>query len=122
MTGSRRWTDRETILHALADAWAELNVGRDVVLVSGACPTGADAIAEEIWENYLGLTVERHPPDWARYGKSAGPLRNTQMVALGADICLAFPLPGSRGTVHCMRQAEQAGIPVRVVDAQSMQK
>jgi hypothetical protein len=36
------------------------------------------------------------------------------MVALGADICLAFPGPGSIGTWHCIKAAANAGIPVRI--------
>jgi hypothetical protein len=36
------------------------------------------------------------------------------MVGLGADLCLAFPLPGSTGTPHCVGLARAAGIPVRV--------
>jgi hypothetical protein len=34
------------------------------------------------------------------------------MVSLGADICLAFPQPGSKGTWDCARKAADAGIPV----------
>lgn len=105
-----------------------------MVVVHGKCPTGADEIAD-MWciraELILGyqVTVERYPADWQRTcdgrctharrfknGKpwcpSAGPLRNQYMVNLGADECLAFPLPGSRGTWDCVRRARAAGIPV----------
>lgn len=34
------------------------------------------------------------------------------MVDLGADLCLAFPLPDSRGTKDCMARAKKAGIKV----------
>jgi hypothetical protein len=107
VTGSRNWTNDEAILAAFADY-----AGQDVTLVSGACPTGADALAEEIAERFLGWEVERHPADWDRHGKAAGPIRNQEMVDLGADVCLAFPLGESRGTRHCMAAAKRAGIPV----------
>lgn len=111
ITGSRHWTDRETVMAALVGEWS----GPDGVLVSGACPTGADRMAEEMWE-FLGGVVQRHPADWDRYGKKAGPIRNQEMVDLGADICLAFPLPDSRGTVDCVKRARAAGIPVRLIE------
>jgi YspA, cpYpsA-related SLOG family len=108
VTGSREWTDKQTIHRALFDhgRWGD-------TLVSGSCPTGADRIAEDYWRAFG--PIERHPAKWSE-GKSAGPRRNQEMVDLGADICLAFPLPESRGTRHCMEAANRAGIPVRVYE------
>ena len=82
----------------------------EVTVVHGDAP-GADTLAKQVAEEY-GMQVEAHPADWRKHGKAAGPLRNQRMVALGADICLAFPEPGSRGTLDCMRRAEAAGIGV----------
>lgn len=115
VTGSRRWTDRDAVRDAILEAWTSLGEDRDTVLVHGACPRGADKIADEFWDGYLGYPVERHPAEWTRYGRAAGPLRNQQMVDLGADVCLAFLMPGSRGTADCARRAERAGIPVEKV-------
>lgn len=70
---------------------------------------GADALADEIARHW-GWTPEAHPADWDCFGRSAGHRRNTEMVALGADVCLAFPLGESRGTRGCMRLAAIAGI------------
>ena len=104
ITGSRDWTDEGLI-------WNVLSPYLPAVLVHGACPTGADEIASTLWVANGG-TEEPHPADWS-LGKKAGPLRNQEMVDLGADICLAFPLLESRGTRDCMRRATAAGIPVR---------
>ena len=108
VTGSRDWRDWATVAKALKDASSELRT----VVVSGACPTGADMIAERYAED-RGWTIERHPADWDKYGKKAGPIRNSQMVALGADVCLAFIRNESKGATHTSRIAGQAGIPVK---------
>lgn len=113
ITGSRTWRDEQTIRNALAAVVFQHDPA-NVTIVHGACPTGADAIADRIATDWgSGLTVERHPADWERYGRRAGPLRNQHMVDLGADLCLAFQVNGSRGTADCIRRAERAGIPVR---------
>jgi hypothetical protein len=116
VTGSRDWTDEGAIMDALADVSGELTgvVGGPVTLVHGACPTGADKIAHEVAIRWC-WPIEAHPADWS-VGKKAGPERNQRMVDLGADVCLAFPLANSRGTRDCMRRAEAAGIPVKVVE------
>jgi hypothetical protein len=88
------------------------------VIVHGACPSGADAMAAE-WARDYGVTAEPHPADWSGCGKAAGFIRNAEMVSLGADVCLAFYKQGAgnKGTDHCASQAEKAGIPVRRVTA-----
>lgn len=112
ITGSRDWQDRDAIWRALGDTVGPIDITRETVLVSGACPRGADALAEE-WARKYGLTIERHPANWQLEGKRAGFIRNARMVHLGADVCLAFIRNGSRGASHTARLAEQAGIPTR---------
>ena len=112
ITGSRDWTDRDTLYQALAQ-----HAEPYATVVSGACPTGADRMAEEWGEIQPDITVERHPADWERFGRSAGPKRNREMVNLGADICLAFIKNNSRGASMTADLAERADIPtVRFVE------
>lgn len=116
VTGSRSWDDHDTVRAALAVArW---DAAGPMVVVHGACTSGADAIASWWCRQFartkgLGITEERHPADWERHGRRAGFVRNAEMVALGADVCLAFIRAASPGASHCARLAEEAGIPTR---------
>jgi hypothetical protein len=106
ITGSRSWTDETTIRRELL---ARYRPG--AVLVSGACPKGADAMCERAWRQ-LGGQVERHPADWQRYGRRAGMVRNEAMAVLGADECLAFIRDRSPGSTAMAAMAERLGIRV----------
>lgn len=112
VTGSRDWFDQEAIWKALAAVIRELPADRDLVIVHGACPSGADHMAHE-WARGFGAVIEAHPANWQINGKRAGFIRNQHMVNLGADVCLAFIRNGSRGASHTALIAKEAGIPVR---------
>ncbi|HKN44274.1 MAG TPA: DUF2493 domain-containing protein [Propionibacteriaceae bacterium] len=114
VTGSRDWDDEQRVFDALYTYWLAAEAPSELTLVSGHCPTGADAIAERIVTNAgMGWEPELHPADWDTHGKSAGFRRNAEMVNLGADFCLAFIKNGSKGATHTADLAEKAGIPVR---------
>lgn len=120
VTGSRDWTDREAIEEGITGYWWDAGCSRDVTVIHGHCPRGADRIADEVCTGatVLGepVIVERHPAEWDTHGKAAGFIRNQQMVDLGADVCLAFIKGGSKGATDCANRAESAGIPtVRIV-------
>ena len=104
ITGSRTWTDVQFIKELFA--W---HPPKEVTLVSGNCPLGADAICEQIAKEF-GWMLELHPADWKKHGKSAGFKRNKEMVDLGADKCYAFIKDGSKGATHTANLAEKAGI------------
>lgn len=112
VTGSRTWTDVDTISEALNETWWIAPPDDPFIIVHGHCPLGADSIADN-YARYSRWTVERHPADWEQWGKRAGFLRNIEMVEAGADICLAFIKDNSRGATHCADAAERAGIPTR---------
>lgn len=102
VTGSRDWDDELAIRHAL------FTLPQDTVIVHGDAP-GADRMAQRLAREF-GFADEPHPAKWRTLGKSAGPIRNQEMVDLGADICFAFPGPESVGTWDCVRRAQKAGI------------
>jgi hypothetical protein len=122
VTGSRSWTNVHLLRGVLRDVHRE---HPDAVLVSGRCRGGADAFAELCWASFCGFPtaaeaiaagrIEPHPADWDQFGDAAGPKRNGEMVAAGADECVSFweKGAGNRGTASCVGLARKAGIPVR---------
>lgn len=112
--GSRKFTDSNLMVQALTELrdWAQ---GRPLTIVHGDAP-GADSLAASLARELIpNATIEPHPADWRRFGKVAGPLRNTEMVSLGADLGLAFYIDSveSRGTDHCVGLMTSVGIPVK---------
>lgn len=116
VTGSREWEDVSTISQALYNAFVELGADNETRLLSGGCPSGADRIAEDIWENELGLVVDQFPALWKEHGNAAGPIRNKQMIDTKPDIVLAFPKGESRGTRGAIQMAEKAGLDIRTFE------
>lgn len=121
ITGSRTWTGKRAearinIILSILAALCEV-LGTKLTVVHGACPEGADAITDAwlVRHEDAGVHAERHPADWDQYGKAAGPLRNSEMVTLGADLCIGFLREGSRGTSHTLALARSAGIPTFTV-------
>ena len=123
VTGSREWDSPLEVYERLADVRAAAHEGGQYdrfIVVHGACPQGADKHAAR-WTLFpdafadMPVIGEPHPADWDTFGKRAGFIRNAEMVALGASVCLAFYKQGAgnRGTDHCAKLAEAAGIQVR---------
>jgi hypothetical protein len=116
VTGSRDYGEPETVWSALDEIRA---LGEPIVVVHGHCLTGADAFAD-VWargrfRDGEDVRPERWEAKWRLYGNAAGPRRNREMVAAGADRCLAFfaPPPAlNEGTAGCVKLARAAGIPV----------
>jgi hypothetical protein len=113
VTGSRDWTDARSIeLEMFRALYETKTTFSEAVLIHGACPTGADALADA-YARATGMHIIRRPADWERYGKRAGFLRNAELVDLGPDVCLAFIRSKSRGATMTANLAEKAGIEVR---------
>lgn len=123
ITGTRDGWNPDHLEHVLrewfwtlsgADDWDTMATLEPVVLVHGDAP-GVDKQAARIWEK-RGLPTEPHPAKWKELGKGAGPARNSEMVNLGADQCIAFPGPSSVGTYDCLFKARRANIPTEIYE------
>ena len=81
-------------------------------IISGAAP-GTDTIAA-LFAMHMGIPLDQYPiseADWAKYGRAAGPRRNSRMIVEGKpDKVLAFN--GGPGTRNMIQQAKNNDIPV----------
>ena len=109
--GSRDYHDRETVFCALDHLFAADKEEKHVIL-SGHC-TGVDRLAEE-YAAMRGYEVRLFLPDWARYGRAAGPKRNLEMVT-AADRVVAFWNRTSRGTASLISCARKLGRPLQII-------
>lgn len=107
--GDRHWTDRECMEREMAR--------HPITVVIEGEQRGADKMSRAMAESQV-VPVEPYPADWDRYGKAAGPIRNTQMLREGKpDLVIAFhdDLAHSKGTKDMIRQALKAEVPVIAV-------
>lgn len=115
ITGWRGWPveHRQFIWSELDGLWQKFGIPFErnrIIIVHGQCPYGGVDLHAESWAKVQRQRWEPYPADWDAHGKAAGPRRNTEMVALGANLCIGFPGSGSRGTWDCLQKVTDAGI------------
>lgn len=98
--GSRNWPEWFQVKKTLYRL--SLALGRFTVLHGGA--RGADSHCGAM-ARILGLEVEVMRPDWLKYGKRAGMLRNTSMLERQPDYVVAFWDGSSRGSLDTIQKA-----------------
>lgn len=80
-------------------------------IVSGGAK-GADSIAE-LLAKWSGKEMIVYYPDWDKYGKQAGFIRN-RLIINDSDCVLAFWDLKSKGTLNSIQLATKKGIPVHI--------
>lgn len=104
--GGRDFTKRSLAFRALD----RINDQYGITVVIDGMAKGADTLAHE-WAKARGVDNIRYPADWAKYGRSAGPIRNKAMIEEGKpEMGVAFP--GGRGTDNMKMQMKKAGIKI----------
>lgn len=79
----------------------------DTLVHGGA--RGVDSVAAQT-ATYLGNAIETHQANWGKHGKSAGGIRNQEMVDTGLDIVVQFR--GGAVTSDMVKRCKVAGIMV----------
>lgn len=99
-------TNRDLVFRTLD----RLHRERGIAIVIHGKARGADTLADE-WATANNIPRMPMAADWARHGRSAGPIRNGEMLFHGRpDGVVAFS--GGVGTADMVRQARIAGVPV----------
>lgn len=91
--GTRTFNDF-SILQRVMSRWVEVNGWPTEIVTGGA--KGADYLGG-IWASNREILLHQFLANWHRWGKQAGPKRNSEMVAI-ADGCIAFWNGISKGT------------------------
>lgn len=107
VNGSRGFQDYELMQESLRPYFSA-----DDVLLSGGAK-GADSLAEKFAaEN--GIRVIRYLPDWEKYGKPAGIIRNEEMLN-SSQMLISFHDGKSPGTAHAISYAKRNNIECVVI-------
>lgn len=116
--GSRNFTNRVFLEAKLRKLTTKLT---SFEVVTGACPTGADKMAED-WAlkqfPAKRIKITRFHAEWSVHGKGAGPMRNKEMADYAGPkgVCIAFRNKSglSPGTDNMISQAKKTGMKVVV--------
>jgi len=111
--GGRDFCDKELCFKALDKLLEEFD---NLEIVSGHAK-GADAFGEEYARIHF-LKTAIFKPDWKKYGRGAGPIRNSEMLKYameGIPVVIAFWNGKSKGTQNMIDRARKANAKVYIV-------
>lgn len=110
VSGSRDWSDQsriEKIFLEIKEKRGGEEDGEEIELIHGDCQ-GLDILAGKVAKK-LGWKVSTFPAQWGAYGKSAGPIRNRQMLDQKPDLVIWFHdnISESKGTKDLLNEAKK---------------
>lgn len=106
VVGSRTFSDRQNLYDVLSQ-YQKI----DLIISGGA--NGADKIAEAYAKD-KGIKTKIFLPDWAKYGNSAGIIRN-KLIVESCDLLIAFWDGESKGTRFSIDYAKKINKDWRVI-------
>ena len=114
--GGRHFNNYQLLDTVLEDLIEDLDIDySDIEIVSGHCE-GADMLGEKFAQNHNSINLKVFPANWRLYGKSAGPIRNKEMINYISNfqnkLVIAFVSPNSKGTRNTIELAKKKGIRV----------
>jgi hypothetical protein len=103
--GGRDYTNHERAMIVLD----EVHARQPITLIIEGGARGADRLGRD-WAKLHNIPVHTEEAQWAKFGRSAGALRNIEMLKQSPDLVVAFK--GGKGTAHMTLIARAAGIPL----------
>jgi hypothetical protein len=110
--GSRTFNNYELLKEVMEDYLNRDNELNCELVVSGGA-NGADSLGER-WARENNIQTLIFKPDWKKYGKSAGFIRNEDIIK-NSDFVVVFWDEISKGSKHSIDLAIKHDIPVRIV-------
>ena len=108
--GGRHFNDYNALESLVDSVFVEKGLtNNEVEIVSGHCE-GADMLGEMYAKNH-GIVCKVYPAEWTKYGRAAGPIRNSQMIEYASEssipIVVAFVSPRTKGTIDTIIKAKE---------------
>ena len=112
IVGSRTFRDKDLLWKTMDGLTYDGKPVTPALIVSGGA-SGADTLGEA-WAKAHAIPIKIFKPDWLKYGRAAGPIRNRDIVQ-EADLVVAFWDGVSKGTLSTRNEARKAGKPFMCV-------
>jgi hypothetical protein len=111
VNGSRDFNNSELMDKHLRSRIPKGSEDLYTLILGGAI--GADTLAEQwAYDNKVKYIIL--VPDWHRFGKAAGPIRNKQMLDISQEL-ISFWDGSSKGTKNAIDTAKTMGIPTTII-------
>lgn len=111
IVGYRGFTDYEKF-SKIIDEYIE-EIGPPLFIISGGAK-GTDTLAEKYAFDHK-IPTKIFKPEWDKYGKKAGIMRNTDIVQNSTHV-IAFLSPKSIGTVDSINKAKKLDKVLKIID------
>lgn len=103
VAGGRDFIDKQFVFKMLD----QFHKAYKITKVLDGQQRGVDGFANA-WARSRGIDFKRFPAEWDKYGRSAGPRRNQQMLDEKPNALIVFP--GRNGTGRMVEQATKFGL------------
>lgn len=111
--GDRNWSNKKRLF----DVMISIIRKHDTECIIEGEARGADLMGKEFAE-YYRLLVHKYPADWTKFGRTAGMIRNKQMLDEGKPtMVIGFhnDISSSKGTKNMLDISKKAGIKTLIV-------